>query len=261
VALLAFLVISIAVTVGLILASRQEVANVFLAIAVLVVAIATLLATVPSPAKLHFEKEDRAGSPDLIFYLWPDPSAGEQWPRDFTLNLDVVVVNVGGRKTVLSHLGLVKFLDPTGRDIVPYTIPTPLSATMIRQRRGFVSTGGVGGLHFQTDQDPGPFVIEPDEAITLRLRWRGGIDWSKPRWTLDEVRRLAMSLEYPIASASVEATYRRGKEIQRQEFVLSVSVLQQKLYRDQLHSLTRGFTTMPAAVPVQHLRFTIGGFE
>ncbi len=261
VALLALLALTVVATIGLMLAGEKDLANVVLAIAVLVVAVATLLVAVPVPARLHFEKEDRPGSPDLIFFLWSSPGpASVQWPRDFTLNIDVVVINVGGRKTVLSYLGLVEFLGPTGERIVPHTMPTPLYATLIRQRRGFVSTGGVGGLHFQTDQDPGPFVIAPDEAITLRVRWRGGIDWTT-RWNLQETGVLGRSLEHPITKARIEAAYRRGTEKVKEEFVLPVSVEQQELYQEQLRSLTRDFTTMPSQVPVQHLRFTTGIFE
>ncbi len=260
---LAFLLLAIGGTFGLLLADRQDLANVLLAIAVLAVAIVTLLVTVPAPARLHFEKEDRPQSPDdLVFYLWSNPSApGVQWPRDFTLNLDIVVINVGGRKTVLSHLGLIEFLGATDQKIVPHTLPMPLYATLIRQRRGFVSTGGIGGLHFQTDQEPGPWVIGPDEAITLRLRWRGGINWSAPRWNLEETGRLAASLEHAITKARIEGIYRRGREKTTEEFVVSVNVQAQALYRSKLLELTQDLTTMPANIPLQHLQFPTGDFE
>lgn len=236
-------------------------ANILLALAVLLIAVDTLNATVPKPADLYFEREARPSSPDLIFYLVPTPANGAiQWPRDFLLNLDVAVINVGGRKTVLTSLDLMEFQDAQGRPAKPLTFTFPLSATLIRQRRGFVATGGVGGQHFETTQDMGPFVIEPDDALTLRCRWRGGIDWVQPRWSLNEIHDLATSLDRPITHALLRARFRRGRSTEEKSELVSVSVEQQALYRDQLQHLTTGFTTVPTNAP-PGMTVAIGGFE
>ena len=242
-------------------AGHGDWANIVLALAVLLVAVDTLNATLPKPADLYLEREARPSSPDLIFYLVPTPANGAiQWPRDFLLNLDVAVINVGGRKTVLTSLDLIEFQDRQGRRVQPLTFTFPLSGTLIRQRRGFVATAGVGGQHFETTQDLGPFVIEPDDALTLRCRWRGGIDWVQPRWSLDEIHDLATSLERPIARALLRAKFRRGRSIEEKSELVDVSVEQQDLYRVQLQHLTNIFTTMPNNVP-PGMTVTIGGFE
>src|SRR5258708_31054103 len=224
-------------------AGHGDWANIVLALAVILVAVDPLTATSPKPADLDLEPEGRPSSPDLIFYLVPTPAnGGIQGPRDFLLNLDVAVINVGGRKTVLTSLDLIEFQDRQGRRVQPLTFTFPLSGTLIRQRRGFVATGGVGGQHFETTQDLGPFVIEPDDALTLRCRWRGGIDWVQPRWSLTEIRDLAASLDRPIARALLRAKFKRGRSTVEKSELVDVSVEQQDLYRGQLHQLTNRFT-------------------
>ena len=61
------------------------------------------------------------------------------------------------------------------------------------------------------------------------------------------VKEVVTFPEYPIARARIQAMYRRGTDVEKQEFELSVSVLQQETYRDQLGSLTQGLTKIPAS--------------
>jgi len=218
----------------------------WLTVPVLAVATATLIATLPRPARLIVQRQDELGLDDLIFFLVDDQ--GQQIPRDFLLQLHVAVINVGGRNAVLSTLNLTQFFDASGSPVAVPELPMVLSAQMARQTQ----TYGNQGLMVQVDLIPGPYVLEPDDVITLRFRARRGIDW-QPGWTLNRIQQLAEGLARPIASCNVRAVYRRGHEVLTPDFRLAVRTVQQAIYADALTTLTGAFTHMPQALPLQNL--------
>ncbi|MCC6792065.1 MAG: hypothetical protein IT336_10275 [Thermomicrobiales bacterium] len=91
---------------------------------------------------------------------------------------------------------------------------------------------------------PGPFVLAPDDVITIRVRARFGIDWSE-RWTIDVLREFAAELDRPIVFAELEAAYRRSDTLVRQRYTVPIDVVQQELYLEALRRSTRDFSFRP----------------
>lgn len=98
---------------------------------------------------------------------------------------------------------------------------------------------------FQTESIAPPFVLEPDDVITLHFRSRRGVVWGNARWTPEALKELAAALTKPIVKAQVVATYRSRADVVTDEFVIAVGVEQQELYVRRLHEVTAGFTETP----------------
>ena len=102
------------------------------------------------------------------------------------------------------------------------------------------------------DLIPGPYVLEPDDVITLRFRARRGIDW-QAGWTLHRIQQLADGLARPISWCTIRAVYRRGHKVITYDFRLTLRIVQQEAYADALGTLTNAFTQMPEALPLHSL--------
>jgi len=111
----------------------------WLTIPVLAIATATLIATLPRQARIIVQRQDELGLDDLIFFMLDDQ--GRQIPRDFLLQLHVAVINVGGRKAVLSNLQLTQFCDSANNPITVPELSIPLSAQMARQMHTYSGKG------------------------------------------------------------------------------------------------------------------------
>src|SRR6266511_816374 len=81
-----------------------DVASVVVGLAVLFFAAWTVRLVAPRAGELWIERQEELDLDDLIFFVYPQPaeSGQQQVPRDYLLQLHVAVVNVGGRKVVLS---------------------------------------------------------------------------------------------------------------------------------------------------------------
>jgi len=227
-----------------------------LAVAVLTVAVlgasaATLTLVAPKPAELLVQRQDELELDDLIFYVYPQLAAtGErQVPRDLLLQMHVAVINVGGRKAVLSRLRLNEFLDKDGVPVRLPEVPPPLQATLMAQQGGWVNHQYESQVRIVFP----PYVLEQDDVITLRFRCRRGIDWSQ-RWGVEELSSYADAIARPITTAAVTAVFRRGASVQQRPFTVPVRVLQQQEFHDLLCLLTADFTIRPT-VPEQPIAF------
>src|SRR5258706_597348 len=145
-------------------------------IAVLAIAVATLLATLPTPAHLWIERQYELEVDDVIFYLYDEPGIG-MVPRDILFQVHVAVANVGGRKSVLSALRIEALLDRDGAEIRIPEFALPVLAQRVRQGGGWRITDNVMHKHSFLEFIQEPYVLEPDDVITMRLRARPGIDW------------------------------------------------------------------------------------
>lgn len=221
-------------------ARQEDWANLLLTIAVLAVAVAALEATTVSPAELVVQRQEELGLTDILFM--GDP------PRDFLIQLHVAVANVGGRKGVLSTLTLEESLAARGERVQPYLVPRPLRAQKMTQSemRTFGTADQARQIRIETTGLP--LVIEPDDVITLRFRCRRGIDW-REHWTLDEIRKLAVSIADPIARAKLKAVYRRGDRVVTSWFEVPLVVAGHAEYVARLQQLTNDYTLRPEIPP------------
>lgn len=247
-----FLIIWLAATVGLVLAvllvlrGHSDLGNVIVAGAALCVAAYTLQVSIPSPAELWVERQSELGISDLIFYIYPvslPNGAVAQQPADFVVQLHLAVCNIGGRKGVVTAVELTSFQDKDGETVELPEVPLPLHGhehKSYRERQLGVSAPATR----RAEELSPPFILEPDDVITMRFRVRRGIDWTE-RWTLEALRGAADKLRRPIAKAEIVATYRAGRTIQRKRFSVDVLTEQQALYVLELVALTHDFSQRP----------------
>lgn len=214
-----------------------------LGVATLLVTSLTLIFVVPGSARLLVQRQTELANSDLIFYVYPQPARGEQQqvPRDFLLQLVVAVINTGGRKGVLSLLELVEFLDSQDRPVRIPEVPSNIGAAMASQESGWSLEGG---RSFRTLSVGPPFVLDPDDVISLRFSCRRGVDWSD-RWDLQAIKAIFDSLDRPIASARLRMVYRRGSRVVEERVKVPISVEQQELYRGLLARITQEFLVRP----------------
>src|SRR2546428_11901101 len=114
--------------------------------AVVSLAFATLLATLPSPAQLWIERQHELGVDDVIFYIYDEHPVG-QVPRDILFQVHIAVANMGGRKAVLSVLQVEAVLDGAGK---PFDIPgftLPVGAQRVQQGSGWRIVDNVMNKH------------------------------------------------------------------------------------------------------------------
>jgi hypothetical protein len=199
-------------------------------------------AKITDRGSVRVDAHDEFEAPDLIFYVVPQPAEpGEQQvPRDILFRLPIAVSNTGGRKAVLSSVHLTAFQDDTGHELRLPDIPIPMGA----QRYGSVTRYGVGTMLPETVSDFGPWVLDPDDVITLSIHFRRGIDW-KPQWTLEDLKRVFDGYKVGISFASIVAVYRKGRTAESRSFVVPIKVEQQDLYLRCLREVTENFTVRP----------------
>ncbi|MDQ6947322.1 MAG: hypothetical protein M3256_13895 [Actinomycetota bacterium] len=235
------------VSLVLLAKGRGDVAAVDLSLAVLAVAALPLLTSWASPGRLTVERQRELGLDDLVFFSYPDEGAvGGHLPRDVLLQMHVAVMNVGGRTAVLSGLSLEGLLGPGDVSIGTPLLPGLVVAHQYRQWESRLLTRGVFEIHSETSIPP--FLVEPDAVMTLRLRWRGGIDWSAA-WDIDKLRQAAESLSLPITGARLLLIYRAGPKVFRKTIKVELSVQAQDDYRQRLGLVTNSFSERPQAAP------------
>lgn len=237
-----FVVAIVLISVVIISLRGGDLATFLVSAAVLLLTAATLRYIVPQRAELYLEREHEATPDDLIFYVYEESLGGGQQrvPRDFLLQLHVTIVNIGGRKAVLSSVKLTELQDNGGNRLALSELPMPVQGHQLVSRRFWTMQGPAQELQ----EVPPPFTLEPDDAVTLRFRVRRGIDWSV-RWDLAALRTFGQELTKPIEGAKVVATFWRGAERVQREFPVDISVLQQPLYLEALRGVTRDFTVRP----------------
>lgn len=209
---------------------------------VLILAALTLRYVVPEPAKILIERQFELSISDLIFFVYPFPGGTDpRIPRDFLLQLHVAAINTGGRKAVLSRLELRGFLDKERRTVVLPGVPMPQLAAQSVLRGAWTA----GTYESRVERKFPPFVLDPDDVLTLQFRTRRGIDWSST-WNLEKIQELEHALVRPIVGARIAAIYRRGKKVVTAEFEIPVKTEQQATFQSLLRVLTKDFTTLPA---------------
>jgi hypothetical protein len=211
------------------------------------VATATLAATWAQPGQLIVEPQRELVADDLIFFSVPETQvAGGYLPRDYLLQAHLAVANVGQRTAVLSGLTLEAYLDRDGEVIRSKLLPTPVPAQAYRQ--WLSRTANLAVVSIQSETTFPPFPLEADAVLTLRLRWRGGVDWSS-MWDLANLRDAAESLDRPITQARLLVIYRSGRNLRRETVIVPLVVQAQNDWRERLATVTLDFTAMPDVQP------------
>jgi len=192
-------------------------------------------------------RQDELGLDDLVFYLVDLPAG--RVPREFLLQLHIAVANVGGRKAVVSKVTIEAFFDVAGRMVdLPGATKTH-RATRYTQRSGWRD----GHYSFENEMEPGPWLLAPDDVITLRFRCRRGVDWSAS-FGLPELRAIHDHLHAPIACARGTVVWREGSAVREDAFEVVVKTVQQEEYVQALRNLTKNFTVLPS---IPHQPFDI----
>jgi len=146
---------------------------------------------------------------------------------------------------VLSKLFFERVLDTAGRAMALPGMSLPLEGQRIMQGGGWRIEDNVMHHTSYLEFIPGPYVLEPDEVITMRLRARPFVDWSET-WTIERLREMALTLRQPIGGVEVRLRYRQGQRLVDQIFrITGLTVLQQPLYAERLRTLTGDFTDRP----------------
>jgi hypothetical protein len=198
------------VAIGYSIATGEEIATVVLSVPVLMLSAATLWLALPRPARLILIRQDELELDDLIFFLYPLGSAAKAIPRDYLLQLHVAVCNVGDRKAVISAIRLKGFFTEDGTRAALPDAPQVLAGHQWVQRSGWVIAGQGMTHRMEANSVPPPYVLEPDDVVTVRFRTRRGIDWS-PQWDLAALRSFCELLEAPIVREALEPRlHRRG---------------------------------------------------
>jgi len=229
-------------------AGASDIGLLALNLVLLLVTATTLELTIPEPAHLTLDSQTELEFNDLLFFVEGDSSDGQ--PRDILVQLYVAVGNVGGTTAVVSSVELVALLDGANRPVDLIGLGKVEAATYTKVVR-WVDAGDVGtgvwksSERFQVrEQDYGPYVLAPNDVISVRLRRRLGIDWSA-QWDVVQLKAFYDATAHPITQAKVIAKYRRADTYVNQVFVVPIRVTQQMLYRQALENITDGFTNRP----------------
>lgn len=224
-------------------ASTVELATFIASLAVFIVASATLWLTYPKRAKLDVSRFSELDNEDLIFFVYPSPKVeGEpQIPRDYLFQLQVAIANVGRRKAVLSTVSVEDFTTEEGRT---QYLPESVQGSIWGSQRTIQYGWSNGQRVLEQIGTPGPFVLSPDDVIVIQFRSRRGIDWSG-RWTLPALSGYHEGISSPFVSARVKVQWRRGAQLQVDEFQIELKVKQQDLYVEALKELTADLTMRP----------------
>ncbi len=224
---------------------RLDISNLLLTVVVLVVATLTLEAAWLRPATLVIERQHELGHVgDLIFLSYPEGDVADgHVPREVLFQMYVAVANIGGRKALLLGLSLEAFLDSNLEPMVSRLLPAPVLAAEYRQWQSRALLAG--SLNIQSETKMPPFVLEPDEVLSLRLRMLSGIDWS-PSWDLARLKEASESLSTPVCHGRILLIYRRGPSLVRETVVLPLRVDAQSDFAQRLATITTNFTVRPA---------------
>lgn len=212
----------------------QDWDQVILNIVLLVFTGATVDMAYPRRAILQIDPHVELDRDGLVFF-------DHAPPRDYLIQVHIVVANVGGRQAVLSSVVLDDFLDRDGHPVRPelnsVAVPAHQYVTSVRYAETFVP--GVGWNMDRTnnrDEIEPPFKLGPDDVISLRIRGRAGIDWSN-RWDIARLDAVARQLERPIVKVRVVASFRRGGRLTKQRFTFPIRVSGQAAYARKLNQI------------------------
>jgi hypothetical protein len=245
-----YLLIAAAVVAALVIAAvtRLDIANFVLTVTVLIVATLTLLAAWIPPARLVIERQpELTHAGDLLFFSYPESSVpGGHVPRDVVLQMYVAVANVGGRKALLLGISVEEYLNADGKPVSSELLPVPVLASEYRQweSRDLLARS----LHIESETRMPPFVLAPDEVLSLRLRRKWGVNWS-PAWDLARLRHVAESLAIAVTHARLLLIYRRGQSLIRESMVVPLVVQAQSDFAQRLATVTSDFNVRPAVAP------------
>lgn len=218
--------------------------NALISGAVLIVALCTLYFAYPRRAKVDVSRLDELDTDDLLFFVYPQPNPDNQRqiPRDYLLQLRVVVANIGARKAVISSVSIEDFKRAGGQTTyLPEGVQGAVGGSQWTLQYGFV---GAGQRVFQNISTPGPYVLASDDAIVIQFRQRRGIDWTD-RWNLSSLKEYSEAMSSPFVSARVRVAWRRGREVRRDDFWVDLKVLQHDLYLKDLAEVTQDFSVRP----------------
>ena len=226
--------------------TEQEAVALILGIPILFVSAITLWVALPSPARIVVTDQAELNLNDLIFYLYDDddPATGQQRrvPRDYLLQVHVACVNLGDRKGIVASVVLQQFMDSEGQPVALPDAPERLTAVKWVQKSGYVNNH----RHFENLTELPPYVLDSNDAVTLRFRCRRGITWSDP--DLAALRKVHEALARRIAKARGHVVWRDGSTVHRDAFMVPVRTMQQREYADAIRDLTLGFTILPIGV-------------
>ncbi len=92
-----------------------------------------------------------------------------------------------------------------------------------------------------------PFVLEPDQVLSLRFRARRNVDYSDT----EELHVIADSLASPITQGRLLIIYCRGQQVVRESVVIPLVTEAQNDFAKRLAIVTKDFTEVPAVQPKQ----------
>ncbi len=239
---LAVLVTAVALVLSI--AGRLDVASFILTVAVLLITSLALQAAWLTPARLVLERQQELRhTGDLMFWTYNQPDVPEGLlPTEAKLEMYVAVANVGGRKALLLGLSLEDYLDELGQPVRSHVLPAPVPAHEYRQWEARDLLAGGNMPRFLSEKKMPPFVLEPDEVLSLRLRATRSVEYGDPT----EVRMIADQLATPITQGRLLLIYRRGQQLIRENVVVPLVTDAQDYFVKRLAIVTKDFTEVPA---------------
>ena len=256
--LLGLVLVASALAAWVAVETGQEAVALIMGVPILLVAVFTLWLALPVPAHIVVTDQPELELDDLLFFLYddsPEQQATRHIPRDYLLQLHVAVVNLGDRKGIVAGVVLDQLLDPDGQPVVLPGAPERLSAMQWVQRSGYVN----GRRHFENLNQLPPYVVDSNDALTLRFRCRRGITWREP--SLTALQEVHTALARPIVKAQGHVRWRAGSKDHRTDFTVPVRVVQQQEYVKAIYDLTQGFTTLPEDVQEQKISIELEGCQ
>ena len=233
-----------AVALVLSVAGRLDVASFILTVAVLLITSLALQAAWLTPARLVLERQQELRhTGDLMFWTYNQPDVPEGLlPAEAKLDMYMAVANVGGRKALLLGLSLEDYLDALGQPVRSLVLPAPVLAYEYRQWEERDLLAGGNMPRFLSEKKMPPFVLEPDEVLSLRLRATRSVEYGHPA----EVRVIARQLATPITQGRLLLIYRRGQQLVRETVVVPLVTDAQDYFVNRLAIVTKEFTEVPA---------------
>ena len=240
--LLLAVVAAIALAVGHAVTSHTEVATTWLSVPILLISAATLWTTWPRPARLVVYRAHELQLNDLIFFV-REPcgeSDGLARPEDYLLQLHVVVVNVGERKAVLSHIEIDGFVDSKGRTVHLPGGPSQIGGMQWVRRSGYQDGRPLSENRIVFP----PYLLERDDVVVLQFRQRRGLSWG-PGVQPAELRTFWEPIHDPLVRAEGRYLWRKRDRLVESRFAVPLSVAQQDRFAALLMDLTHDFTVQP----------------
>lgn len=222
--------------------------NWLLTVAVLVLAAWTLDSTLLKPPSIWIETPDELGTEDIIYYIYENN--GVMIPRDYLFQLHALIGNTGGKQAVITKVRVTGFKTIEGGSAYLSERAVDIGGHLYNTWISYSNAGN--GANFDRRLDPPPYTLQPHDVLIVRFRYRGGIDWSN-RWNLESLRSFYNRVSSAPELATIEITFRWGKNKKVVKKDVAIKVLQHDEYVSQLCSITDDFTNRPD-VPEQQIR-------